>query len=134
MLKKLWTTRPFALEVGLFALRVSTAFFLARHGWGKFTSYSKEASTFPDPLHVTPQVSMLLTIFAELFCSGFLMIGLFTRIVLIPLIATMIVIVVFIHGGDPLGDKEHAFLFMFPFICLFLTGPGSFSFDRMLKR
>jgi putative oxidoreductase len=134
MLKKLWTTRPFALDTGLMILRVACGFFLARHGWGKFIHYSENAATFPDPLHVTPQVSALLTIFGELFCSAFLILGLFTRIVLVPLIFNMIIIVTVIHGKDPLGDKEHAFLFLFPFITLFLSGPGSISLDRMLKR
>jgi putative oxidoreductase len=134
MLKKLWSTNPFAVDAGLLILRVVLGFFLATHGWGKFLDYSKNSATFPDPLHVTPQVSMLLTIFSELFCSVFLILGLFTRVVLIPLMVTMIVIITMVHWKDPLGHKEHAFLFLAPYILLFFSGPGSFSLDRMLRR
>lgn len=134
MIKKLWSTRPIATDLGLLFLRLVCGFFLATHGWGKFIHYGENAAKFPDPLHVTPQVSALLTIFAELFCSVFLMLGLFTRLALIPLMITMIMIIFVIHGNDPLGDREHAALFLAPFILLFLSGPGSYSLDRMLKR
>jgi putative oxidoreductase len=61
-------------------------------------------------------------------------IGLFTRLALIPLIITTLVIVFVVHGNDPLGDKEHGILFLIPYLALLLAGPGKYAADRLLKR
>jgi len=134
MLHRLWSTKPWAVDIALLALRLCMSLLMMTHGWSKFIHYSERASDFPDPLGVSSPVSLLLTIFAELFCSGFLLIGLFTRLALIPLMVTMLVAVFIIHRGDPFGDKEHAISFLIPYLALFLSGPGKYSVDRLLKR
>ncbi len=134
MLKSLWSTRPFAVDLGLLILRICLGGLMMTHGWPKFIHYSENAAEFPDPMGVGSSVSLMLTISAELFCSAFLLVGLFTRAVLIPLMFTMGVAIFIIHSGDPFGNKEHAISFLIPYITLFLTGPGSYSLDRLLKR
>lgn len=66
---------------------------------------------------------------AEFFCSILLILGLGTRIVLIPLIIAMTVVAFMVHGSDPLSEKESALLFLIPFLTLFITGPGKYSLD-----
>ena len=134
MLKRLWRTRPYAPDLGLLLLRVSVSLLLMQYGWEKLTKYNEWSADFPDPLHVTPPISLALTIFAELFCSCFLLFGLFTRIVLIPLMFTMLTLVFIVHANDPFRIKEHAVSFLVPYIALFLTGPGRYSLDHQLKR
>ncbi len=134
MLKRIWNTKPYALDMGLLALRITFGALMMTHGWPKFIHYAENSPDFPDPLGVGSPVSLLLTIFAELFCSGFLLLGLFTRVALIPLMFTMLIAIFVIHKGDPIGDKEHAISFLIPYFALFLTGPGSYSLDRLLKR
>jgi putative oxidoreductase len=104
------------------------------HGYSKLMSFAERSEKFPDPLGVGHVTSMVLVVFAEFFCSIFLLMGLFTRMALIPLITAMAVAVLVIHSGDPFGDKEHALLFLLPYLGLFLTGPGSWSLDRLLKK
>lgn len=64
--------------------------------------------------------------------------GLFTRFALIPLIITMVVAGFVIHANDPLFDrgpsKELALMYLFPYIILFLTGPGRFSLDHVIGK
>ena len=134
MLNQLWSTKPYALDLGLLSIRMTMAVLMMTHGWPKFIGYSEKAATFPDPLGVGHPVSLLLTIFAEVFCSAFLLVGLFSRIVLIPLMVLMLVAIFIIHSKDELGVKEHAILFLVPYIALFLAGPGRYSVDRLLKR
>jgi putative oxidoreductase len=134
MLNRLWSTKSYTQDIGPLLLRITFSLLMMTHGWSKFIGYSDKASDYPDPLGVSAPVSLLLTIFAELICSGFLLIGLFTRLSLIPLIVTMLVAIFIIHRGDPLGDKEHAISFLIPYVVLFLTGPGKYSVDRLLKR
>jgi putative oxidoreductase len=120
-------------DVGLLLLRVSIGGMMAAaHGWGKLLSFSEKSGSFPDPLSVSPQVSMGLAIGAELFCSIALVLGLFTRLATLPLIITMLVAVLIIHGDDPWAKKELATLYLIPFVCLLFTGPGRFSLDAKI--
>ncbi len=134
MLRRLWSTRPISIDLGLLLMRGSLAVMMMTHGWDKLHTFTDGAVDFPDPLGVSSPVSLSLTIFAEFFCSGFLLMGLFSRIVLIPLTIDMLVVVLVIHGSDPFGDREHALLYLVPYIFLLLSGPGRYSIDHLLKR
>ena len=74
-------------------------------------------------------MSLALTVFAEVLCSGLLMVGLFTRLATMPLLITMLVAVFIVHGADPLGKKEPALLYGLVYATLFFTGPGKYSVD-----
>jgi putative oxidoreductase len=39
-----------------------------------------------------------------------------------------------IHAGDPLDVKELSLMYLAIFALLFITGPGRFSIDGILKR
>jgi putative oxidoreductase len=78
--------------------------------------------------------SYALTVFAELFCTLFLVIGLFTRAALIPLIILMLVIVFDIHGDEPFADREHGLMYLLLYIALLFTGPGNYSLDRLIQK
>jgi putative oxidoreductase len=75
-----------------------------------------------------------LTIFAEVFCSIAIILGLATRLVAIPLIITMSVAVFIIHADDPWQKKEFALLYLVPFLTLVFTGAGRFSLDAVIKK
>ncbi|MDZ4714552.1 MAG: DoxX family protein [Cytophagales bacterium] len=134
MLGRIWSTKPIALDAGLLLIRLTVAVLMIPHGWAKFTHFAERADKFPDPLGVGSPVSLFLVISAELFCSVLLALGLFTRIVLVPLMIAMGVVVLVIHADDPVSKKEHALLFLIPYAGLFLTGPGGYSLDRLLKK
>ena len=63
---------------GLCALRVFVGLtMLLAHGWPKLAGFSTKAAKFPDPLGVGSEASLVLAIFAEVFCSILLALGLF---------------------------------------------------------
>lgn len=135
MFKKLWSTAPAGADLGLLLLRVTSGLLLAvYHGWPKFQGFAERSTRFSDPFGISSQVSLTLTVFAELFCGVLIAIGLFTRLALIPLVVVMAVIVLIIHGADPLKTKEYALLLLVTYITLFFTGPGRYSVDAALKR
>lgn len=125
--------KEWSLDLGLLLLRLSCSLMLL-HGWAKFQNFSKDAADWPDPFHVGHTMSFALTVFAELFCTVFVMLGLFTRFALIPLIICLVVIVWVIHREDPFSDKEHGLLYLLSYLALMLTGPGKFSLDRLFGR
>lgn len=133
-MKFLLTSKSVALDLALFILRVGSAGMMMTHGWNKLMNFQEKSVSWPDPLHVGHSVSLGMTVFAELFCAGFLLLGLFSRLALVPLIFLMTVAVFVIHAGDSFGDKEHAVLFLVPYIVLFFTGPGIYSLDSIRKK
>lgn len=134
MLRNIWSTKPFALDLGLLLIRLAVSGFMLTHGYPKLIHFAERAERFSDPLGIGSTASLSLVVFAEFFCSMLLFLGLFTRFALVPLMVTMAVVVFIVHGDDPFGDKEKALLFLIPYIGLFLTGPGNWSLDRMLKK
>lgn len=124
---------PNQVSLAILILRLSFGFLMIPHGYDKMQEFLKgNSNDFPDPLHVSPMVSHGLTVFAEFFCSILLILGLFTRPALVILLGCMAVISFSIHGADPLGDKEHALLYLFTYLAIFLTGAGKFSVDAKL--
>ena len=121
--------------LGLLLLRFVSGGIMLTHGYQKLIKISELKSGFPDPLGVGSDISLYLTIFAELLCAALLVIGLFTRLALVPLIVTMVVAFFIIHAKDPLGEKELALFYLVAYTTLLFTGPGKFSLDKaVLKR
>lgn len=111
-------------------LRVGTSLLMIPHGWKKLQRFRSEGpGDFYNFIGLDSETSLLLIIIAEFFCSVLLILGIGTRIVLIPLIIGMAVVAFMVHGSDPLSEKEHALLFLIPYLTLFITGPGKYSLD-----
>lgn len=122
-------------SLGLLLLRASVgAMMLLGHGWGKLTSFAERSSSFPDPLGIGSSLSMALATGAEAFCALAVILGFATRWAAVPLMVTMAVAALIIHGDDPWAKKELAVLYFFPFATLFLTGAGRYSLDAFFRR
>jgi len=130
----LFSHRPISTGLALLVLRLSTSAMMMTHGWAKIAHFSEYLTKFPDPLGVGSAVSLQLTIFAEFFCALLLALGFMSRVVLIPMMITMIVAAFIIHGGDALADRELSLLYLASFLALFFTGPGSISMDAQILR
>lgn len=104
------------------------------HGIPKFQTLMAGNIQFPDPIGVGAAPSLALTVFAEAGCSILLILGLATRFAVIPLIITMLVAVLKIHGADPFGVKELAALYLLAYIGFLILGAGKYSFDSLFFR
>lgn len=121
--------------VGLLVLRLGSAgLMIGGHGLPKLLDFSLKLERFPDPLGVGSTASLSLALFAELFCSIAVALGLATRIAAVPLVVTMLVAAFVVHAGDPLGRRELALLYAVAFSALILTGPGRLSLDQLIGR
>ncbi|MCE7061545.1 DoxX family protein [Dyadobacter sp. CY343] len=125
---------PASADFGILILRVGISCLMLTHGYAKLSGYLGGDSSFADPIGIGEELSKVLTILAEFGCSILLILGLFTRAALIPLIITMIVVVFIVHGPDPFAEKEHAISFLITYLTLFFTGPGKYSIDNKLYR
>lgn len=124
------TTR---VDIALLLLRVAFGgLMLYGHGWGKFYQLLGDAPIrFEDPLGFGMLTTYGLAIFAEVLCAFLVVIGLFTRWAVLPIIFTMLVAIFFIHYHDPFYKMELALLYLAPFVALLLTGAGRYSLDGL---
>ncbi len=123
------------IDLALLVLRVCIgSMLLFGHGWGKLSHFGAIAPGFADPIGTGPQVALALAVFAEVFCSAGVILGVLTRFACIPPLITMVVAVVFVHTADPYSKKELALLYAVPFLTLIFAGGGKYSFDRIILR
>jgi putative oxidoreductase len=123
-----------AFNLSMFLLRAGIALLMIPHGYDKLVHFSSYKKDFLSFLGMGGTVSLALTVFAEFFCSIFLAMGLFSRIVVIPLIINMLVIVFKAHHADIFGEGEHGSLFLIGYIVLLLCGPGKASVDGIMGK
>ena len=121
-------------DLGLLLLRGLTGgIMIYGHGFPKLLKLFRGAEIkFSDPLGIGAELSFALAAFAEFFCSSLLILGLFTRLSLIPLIITMLVAGFIQHAPDPFAVKEKAFLFLIIFVAMIFTGGGKYALNKIL--
>lgn len=115
-------------------LRLTLGLLMLSHGIPKLINLINGNMEFGDPIGIGAPASLILTVFAEVLCSLLIIIGLWTRLALIPLIITMVVAVFIIHINDSLGTMEPALMYLLSYCALFLLGSGRFSVDAVLKK
>jgi putative oxidoreductase len=128
-------TNPACFDFALLILRLWLGLtMLLNHGVGKLANFSEVKSKFPGLFGLSPEVSLGLAVFAEVFCSALLVAGLITRFAALNLVVTMAVAFCVAHGMALSGEKsgELAFIYLAGFITLLLAGPGRFSVDACL--
>ena len=103
------------------------------HGLDKMMNFSQLSETFPSVLGLGSYTTLMLSIFCEFACSIFLIVGMLTRIVLIPMIVSMAVAFFDIHDGF-MPEGELSLIYLIVFIVLFITGPGRYSADYLIDR
>ena len=76
-------------------------------------------------------MSLMVSIFAELCCSVFLIVGLLVRITVLPMIAAMAVAFFDVHDAM-MPEGELALIYLVLFIILYAAGPGRYSMDYLI--
>jgi len=122
-----------SIDIALLALRVTFGgLMLINHGWGKLLRLFDDPTKFGDPIGLGAPVSLGLTTFAEFLCSALIVIGLFTRLAVVPLVVTMLVAIFVVHIDDPFSKIEKALMYLVAFGAIGLAGPGWYSVDAQM--
>ena len=103
-------------------------------GFVKVTHFAELFDRFQDPLGLGSEVSLVLVILVEVVCALLVVLGLFTRLAAVPIVATIVLALLFVHGGDPWARIEVALLYLIPFASIIIAGPGWYSLDHARKR
>lgn len=123
-----------AMSLLILALRIVFGILLMSHGVQKWANFSAMSDSFPDPLGIGSQLSLILAIFGEMVCSIAFIFGFLYRLAMIPMIFTMCMAFFVIHANDPFATKELAFVYLAVFILLYITGPGKYSLDHFIAK
>jgi putative oxidoreductase len=135
-MKKLLSTKysAAAVSTAMLLLRLSVGILMLLHGYDKLIHFSTKQNIFMNFLGIGSTMSLALVVFAEFFCSLFLILGLFTRLATIPLIITTCVIIFKVNNGHVFKDFENAPLYLTGYLVLLLLGPGRVSVDSMIGK
>lgn len=136
MMKKIFSVAPSQnLDVILLVVRVTIAALMLVHGLPKLIKlFSDGPVEFANVWGMGAGLSLTLAVFAEVFCSVFLLLGLGTRVAVIPLIITMLVAVFYIHANDPFIRQEMGLHYILVYALLLVTGSGKYSVDSLLEK
>ena len=123
------------LDTGLLFLRLCAGgLMLFSHGIGKLELLGQDPIKFADPLGLGETLSLWLALGAEIVCAILILLGLATRIAAVPLVITMLVAALIVHGADPFMKKEFALVYGVIFTTLMFTGPGKYSLDAFIEK
>ena len=131
------------LDLGLLIIRIIIGLLMTFVGYEKLINFETiAASDFWAKnisfLGMSGKVPLALTVFAELFCSLLLIIGLFSRFSLLVLMFCMAYIFVVVFPMSILDKGENgyqfndAFVYFTIYLGLFFTGVGNYSLDSKL--
>jgi len=141
----LLSNKAINIDLGLLLLRILLGLLMSFYGYHKLQHYSEMvASNFwqnkVSLFGIKGATPLILTIFAELFCSVFLIIGLFTRIALFFLLFCMGYIAFYLDSFEIISSTENglefnsAFTYFSIYVVLFFTGAGKYSLDNLLTK
>ena len=135
-MKKLLSTRysAGAFNMAMLLLRLTAGILMMHHGYDKLIHFSEYKDSFMNFLGIGSTASLALVVFAEFFCSLFLVIGLFTRLATIPLIINMCVILFKVNEGNVFDKYEEVPLYLVAYLVLLILGPGRVSVDNLIGK
>lgn len=131
MKRVIFSINPLSLDFGLLLLRLLSGGVILTHGLPKVQKIISNNLQFGDPIGLGTDTSLYLSAFAEVVCAVLVVLGLLTRLAIIPLVINLAVAFFIVHAADVFATKELALLFLGMFVVLFFTGPGAFSLDRL---
>ncbi|MGL5233588.1 MAG: DoxX family protein, partial [Empedobacter falsenii] len=115
-------------------IRLAAGGFMFTHGFGKLQKLVNGNFEFGDPIGLGSEISLGLTVFAEILCAFLVLVGLFTRLAVIPLIITMLVAVFIVHADHDFGKKELGLFYLINYLVIFLSGAGKYSLDKLILK
>src|SRR4051812_36085717 len=106
------------IDIALLIARIGIGGLMLTQGIPKMMTLFSGA--FPPIFGNSEELPLGLAVFAEVFCSLFILAGFATRLAVVPLIITMLIAVFSIHGADPF--TEPALQYFLVYVILLFAG------------
>ncbi|MBI2516191.1 MAG: DoxX family protein [Opitutae bacterium] len=126
----------------LFVLRFYWGFSFARTGWGKLMNLDRTVNFFTDLGIPAPKLNAIMAGSTECFGGALLLVGLFSRVVSVPLAGTMVVAyltadrdaLMAIFSDTDKFVSAAPFQFLLTAVIVLAFGPGKLSLDHLLAK
>ncbi|MCB0338415.1 MAG: DoxX family protein [Bdellovibrionales bacterium] len=121
----------------LLIIRIYFGYRFMLTGWGKFQNFENTLGFFQSLSIPFPELNVWIVASTEFFGGICLILGLFPRIITVPLVFSMVVAYLTAHS-DSLGDatkmfKQEPFPFLVASLLVLIFGPGKFALDSFCK-
>lgn len=135
-MKKLLSTNysDMAFNFAMLVLRTGLGIVMLPHGFQKLVHFAEYRTKFYNFFGIGSTISLSLAIFAELICSIFLVLGLFTRSAAMVLALFTSVIIFKVNTGTILGKSEFELTLLLGFFTLLLVGGGKYSVEGSMGK
>lgn len=137
LIRRLTNTFPeatlFHLSVLVFRVAVSVELILA-HGLKKLGVGVAAAEDVPNPLHLPHVLNEGFAIAGNIIFPVFVIVGLFTRLAILPILAITLTGYFVVHLHDSILEKDTPFMYSVVFLFILFIGPGKYSIDSRLHR
>jgi putative oxidoreductase len=117
----------------LLAFRVLLAWELFRvHGLKKFRGNNGAPEQVPNPLHLPSQLNGLVATFSDTVVPFLVMLGLATRLAVLPTIGVTAIGYFVVHRADSLEVRDVPYMYTLALLLVLVLGPGTHSVDHYL--
>jgi putative oxidoreductase len=117
-------------HIGLLILRLWFGLVLAfGHGLSKLLSLDTFITSVGNRGIPLPEVAAPIAMLSEFLGGILLALGLFTRLAVASIVATMLVATFWVHLNDPFPKKEFALAYLVGALVILVSGPGRYSID-----
>ena len=125
---------PYGTVTAVF--RIIIGIFMIYHGWEVFSKGPIDTYTgwLTDMHFPAPELWAYLGKAIELAGGILLLLGLFTRVITIPLMLDMLFIAFVLGHGKIFYEDQYPFLFFLFFVFFFFAGPGKWSLDNLFLK
>lgn len=120
-------------NAALLAFRVLLAIELFRvHGMKKFRVENGQKEHVPNPLHLPEKLNGLVAAFSDTVIPFFIILGLGTRLAVLPTIGVTAIGYFVVHRNDSLEVRDVPFMYTLSLLLLLALGAGTYSLDYYL--
>ncbi|MHC0445426.1 DoxX family protein [Flavobacterium sp. 3-218] len=120
-------------NAALLVFRVLLAVELFRvHGMKKFRVEKGQKEHVPNPLHLPEKLNGLVATFSDTVIPFFIILGLGTRLAVLPTIGVTAVGYFVVHRNDSLEVRDVPYMYTLSLLLLLALGAGTYSLDYYL--
>ncbi|CAM3737363.1 DoxX family protein [Flavobacterium chungbukense] len=117
----------------LLVFRILLAIELFRvHGMKKFRVENGQKEHVPNPLHLPEKLNGLVATFSDTVVPFFIILGLGTRLAVLPTIGVTAVGYFVVHRKDSLEVRDVPYMYTLSLLLLLALGAGTYSLDAYL--
>lgn len=114
-----------ARDLGLLFLRVAGGLFLLWvHGLPKLLDFTAQLQLIEDPFHLGAHLTLILAIFAEVFCPLLIVAGVLARLACLPILFVLVVALLVVHPQWSVAEGQFGWLLLILFTTVLIAGPG----------